>query len=216
MNIIRTTALELNIIPAIAYKQKLASGGACLKVQRLDSDATAVFTIDRRTAELVPYRSYPRDLFPEDALQEALELTQGIPYSARGKIIIKSFIDCQADPEDVTEDQTDAVDMVDSTEYKAIISRYSDEKNKLNYTLMNKDFIQFAARSSVVGDMIIKRAHEDEILKFIVQSRVSYLSGQRNSLDDVQITALIETLDEIDPRSAFKELKSWIRRMLAR
>jgi hypothetical protein len=27
---------------------------------------------------------------------------------------------------------------------------------------------------------------------------------------------LIETLDEIDPRSAFKELKSYINRMLAR
>jgi hypothetical protein len=43
MNIIRTTAVELSLIPAIAYKQKLASGGAGIKLFRLDQDATAVF-----------------------------------------------------------------------------------------------------------------------------------------------------------------------------
>ena len=55
MNIIRTTAVELAAIPAIAYKQKLSAGGAGIKIFRLDTDASAVFSIDRRTGEAVPY-----------------------------------------------------------------------------------------------------------------------------------------------------------------
>jgi len=216
MNIIRTQAMELSSIPAIAYKQKLTAGGAGLKLLRLDSAATAVFTIDRRTADMIPYGPYDTGLFPEEALLEALELTQGLPYSARGKIAIKSFAAMDPEPEDVTEEQPDAVDMVDSEEYQAIVSRYSDEKNKLNYTLMNKDFIQFAAKSKEAGRMIAARALEEDILLYIITSRAAFLSGNKNSLDSTQAAALIETLDEIDPRSAFKELKAWIRGKLAR
>ncbi|MCL1854667.1 MAG: hypothetical protein FWF86_02945 [Clostridia bacterium] len=215
MNIIRTQAVELSGIPAITYKLKLAAGGAGLKLLRLDSDAAAVFTIDRRTADLLPYGPYDAKLFPEDALREALELTQGLPYTARGKIALKAFSEAVSEPEDVTEEQTDAVDMVGSEEYQAIVSRYSDEKSKLNYTLMNKDFIQFAAKSKVVGEMLAARALEEEILLFIVKSRAAFLAGGKDSLDNAQTAALMETLDEIDPRSAFKELRAWIRRMLA-
>ena len=217
MNIIRTQAVELGSIPAIAYKQKLAAGGAGLKMHSLDSDETAVFTIDRRTGEAVPYGPHNKaKLFPEEAVQEALELIQGLPYSARGKIEVKGFSALPAEPEDVTEDLADAVDMVDSDEYQAIVSRYSDEKGKLNYTLMNKDFIQFAAKSKVAGEMFANRSAEEMILLFVIKSRATFLSGKKESLEDAQVAALIETLDEIDPRSAFKELRAWIRRMLAK
>ena len=216
MNIIRTQAIELSNIPAIAFKQKLAAGGAGLKLQRLDTDEAAVFTIDRRTGDAVPYGPFKAGLFPEEAVQEALELTQGLPYSARGKIAVKGFSTLAAEPEDVTEEQADAIDMVDSDEYEAIVSRYSDEKGQLNYTLMNKDFIQFAAKSKAVADMTAARASEEDILGFIVKSRATFLSGKRQSLDDAQVAALIETLDEINPRSAFKELRASIRRGLTK
>jgi hypothetical protein len=35
-------------------------------------------------------------------------------------------------------------------------------------------------------------------------------------MDNDSIVLLIETLDEIDPRSAFKELKAYINRLLAK
>jgi hypothetical protein len=106
--------------------------------------------------------------------------------------------------------------MADSDEYMAIVERYSDEKGKLNYQLMNKDFIQFASKSKTVSKMIGERATTDEILIFVVKSRAALVAGKRDSLDDELAAALIETLDEIDPRSAFKELKAYINRMLAR
>jgi len=59
-------------------------------------------------------------------------------------------------------------------------------------------------------------ATKDEILIFIIKSRATFISGKKQSLDDESVKLLIETLDEIDPRSAFKELKAYIKRILAR
>lgn len=215
MNIIRTQATELTSIPAIAFKQKLAAGGAGLKLLRLDMDATAVFTLDRRTGDAVSYGPVNAAIFPEEAVREAMELTQGLPYSARGKIAVKGYA-TEVEAEDVAENQADAIDMVDSEEYQSIVARYSDERGRLNYSLLNKDFIQFAAKSKIVGEMVAARALDQDILCCIVKSRAQYLSGKKESLRDEQVTLLIETLDEIDPQSAFKEVKAYIRRLLAK
>ncbi|MCL2089290.1 MAG: hypothetical protein FWH14_07380 [Oscillospiraceae bacterium] len=215
MNIIRTSAVELDSIPAIAYKQKLYAGGSGVKIFRLDSDASAVFTIDKGTGEGVAYGKYDISLFPQDAVCEAIEMTSGLPYSSRGKIKVTPIeIKEEADVDET--DQADKVDMVDSDEYKAILSRYSNEQGKLNYILMNKDFIQFASKSKTVSSMIGEGASVNDIVVFIIKSRATFLSGKKESLDDNQTLALIETLDEIDPRSSFKELTAHIKRMLAR
>lgn len=216
MNIIRTTAVELTTIPAIVYKQKLASGGAGIKIFRLDQDAVAVFTVDRRTGEGIPYGKVDADLFSDDAVLEALELTSGLPYTSRGKLKVVVFQDEAAGEDEVAETEADKTDMVDSAEYKAMLERYTNEKGKLNYTLMNKDFIQFASKSKIVASMISDKASVDDILVCVVKSRVALLAGKKDSLSDKDTAALIETLDEIDPRSAFKELSQYIRRLLAK
>jgi len=215
MNIIRTTAVELTLIPAIAYKQKLSSGGSGVKIHRLDLDAAMVFIIDRRTGEGKPYGKYDAGLFPDEAVDEALELTSGLPYTSRGKPNIKVFEEIK-EAEDVTEAETEKVDMVNSDEYQALIQRYTNEKGKLNYSLMNKDFIQFASKSKVVGTMIADKADVSDIMLFIVKSRSAFLSGKKESLSDSETAALIETLDEIDPRSAFKELTAYLKRLMSK
>ena len=218
-NIIRTPAVELTTIPAIAYKQKLSAGGAGVKLFRLDSDATAVVTIDRRTGDGVPFGKIDELLFPEEAISEAIALTTGMAYSARGKMKITIQTDDQADDEDeddVEETEIEKIDMVGSDEYVAIIERYSDEKGKLNYSSMNKDFIQFASKSKTVNDMVQNKASTDDLLRHILKNRAAFIAGAKESLSDEQIDALLETLDEIDPRSAFKELTQHLKRMLAR
>lgn len=215
MNIIRTAAVELSSIPAIAYKLKLASGGAGLKLHHLNCDATAVFSIDKRTGAALPFRSVDTKLFPDEAVDEALELIRGIPYSTRGKFSIAAYTQT-SEPEDIIEEQPETLNMVNSDEYKAIIDRYSDEKGKLNYDLMNKDFIQFASKSKMVLDMASDNAIEDDIIVHIIRNRAGYLANKKESLSDAEVKALIETLDEIDPRSALKELKNHLRRILAK
>ena len=220
MNIIRTKVVELSVIPAVAYKQKLQAGGAGIKIMRLDSDKTAVATIDRRNGETVAYGKVDAKLFPIEAFEEAVELTVGLPYSSRGNV--KLNISEQADEADeiaVTEDEDgskSAPNMVQSDEYVAIVDRYSDEKGKLNYTLMNKDFIQFASKSKVAAEMVGNKSCESDLLTFIVKSRAAFIANKKESLSDSETAALIETLDEIETRSAFKELKKHINRMLAK
>lgn len=218
MNIIRTKAVELTSIPAIAYKQKLSSGGAGIKLIRLDQDISAVLTLDKRSGDLVPYGSLDEDIFPMEALDEALELTSGLPYSARGKI--KIIASEQPDKEDIAEEATEQglekIDIVNSEEYKAIVFRYSDENDKMNYPLMNKDFTQFASKSKTVTDLVANNASVEDILTFIIKNRAGYISGNKEALDDTSVLSLIETLDEINPRSTFKELKAYIIRLLAK
>jgi hypothetical protein len=217
MNIIRTTAVELTTIPAITYKQKLSTGGAGIKILRLDRDAAAVFTIDRRTGEGKPYKKYDTSLFPDEAVFEARELTTGLPYTSRGKLKITVFEETkEVEKEDVAETETEKIDMVNSAEYLAIIGRYANEKGKINYSLMNKDFIQFSSKSKAVGTMIAEKETLENLLLFVVKNRAADLSRKKENLGDAETAALIETLDEIDPRSAFKELTAYIKRLLAR
>jgi predicted Zn-dependent protease with MMP-like domain len=214
MNIVRTKAVELSSIPAIAYKQKLASGGAGIKILRADGQ-TAVCTIDKRSSDMVPYGIIDEALFPMEAFDEAFELTNSLPYSARGNIKVVEIEEVQ--PDDVIEEApAEQLDMTLSPEYQAIVERYSDEKGELNYALMNKDFIQFAARSKVVASMLGESASTDDIVVAIVKSRATEISRQKESLDDTSVLLLIESLDEMNPRSAFKELKAHINRMQAR
>jgi len=213
-NIIRTKAVELSAIPAIAYKVKLQAGGAGIKILRLDKDVSAVYSIDRRTGEAKPRGKVDSKLFPSEAIDEAAELTSGMPYSARGNI--KPNISMYKTPQKEEIVAEEDIDMVGSDEYDAIVERYSDEKGKMNYALMNKDFIQFAAKSKVVARMLADKADIDDITLIVVKSRATVISGNKKSLEDKQVTALIETLDEIDPRSAFKELKAYLKRQMAR
>ena len=215
MKIIRTTAVELTTIPAIAYKQKLRTGGSGVKIIRLDQNAYAVVTLDKRTQEPIPYKPFDEQLFPEEAFDEAIDLTLGLPYSSRGNIIL-SYNDDSNTEEDVVEVEPTKIDMVDSPEYFAITEYYSDHRGKMNYKLMNRDFIKFAAKSKVVSNMIADGKSTDDVMVFVVKSRASNLANLRESLDDEHTVALMRTLDEIDPRSAFKDLRLYINRMQGR
>ena len=212
MNIIRTKAVELNTIPAIAYKQKLPAGGAGVKIQRMDQVADAVVTLDKRSEGWAPYGKIESDLFPIAAIEEAIEAVRGLPYSARGNVKISpAELDVE---EDVSEDApADQVDMTLSPEYQTLIKYYSNERGRLNHDLMNKEMIQFAVKSSVVSSMIQQGKNRNEIVNFVVQSRINNLMNGKSNLDEAKTELLIESLDEIDPRSAFKELKAYLNRL---
>ena len=103
--------------------------------------------------------------------------------------------------------------MVDSDEYKAIVDRYSDETGKVNFALMNRDFMQFAAKSKSVSELMGGGAPADVILLDVVKNRAAFIANKKDFLGDEAGTALMNTLDEINPKSAFKELSVYIRRM---
>ena len=206
MNIIRTHVVELTKTPALAYKFKMSSGGAGIKIIHAGGDKTETFAITRR-GELVA--SSPQNSVSEAAL-EALELTLGLPYSARGKV--KAVFTADADDDELPPD-TPEYNMVESGEYKAWVAAYTGENLKMNYAKMNKDLIQFAAKNKTVAQMVSEKEPIEAILRRIVQIQTSNLTKNKEYMTHEMADALIATLEELDARSAFKELKLHIQKM---
>jgi len=218
MNIIRTKVVELEMIPAVAYKIKLKSGGSGIKMHRTDQDMTVFAEVDKRTGDIIISGKIDESLFPYPAFDEAMDTLAGLPYSARGKV--KILVSDDIEDDEVCTDNADEVPtackMLESDEFHAIVDRFSDETGKLNYALMNKQFMQFAQTSKVVGEMVGKRESENDIRMFILKNRAAHLANKREHLSDDEAQALLEALNEINPRSAFKELNLYLRKRMAR
>jgi len=218
MNIIRSKVVELESAPLVAYKIKLKTGGSGIKMHRTDQNATIFAEIDKRTGDAIIDGRVDQDLFPYAAFDEAVDLLVGLPYSARGKV--KITVSDEIEDEEVCteckegETLPSAAQMIESDEFKALVDRFSDENGKLNYALMNKQFMQFAQSSKVVGEMMGRREKEGDIRLFILKNRAAFHANKREHLSDDEANALLEALDEINPRSAFKELNLYLRRRL--
>ena len=206
MNIIRTSVVELSKTPALAYKFKMASGGAGIKIIFEGTDNTETFVITRR-GDLVA--AAPQGVV-SDAAHEALELTMGLPYSARGKV--KAIFVAEADADEVVP-ETVEYNMIESAEYKAWIEAYIGANFKMNYAKMNKDLIQFAAKNKTVAQMVSEKEPSEVILRRIMQIQTSNLTKNKEYMSPEVTDALIATLEELDIRSAFKELKLHIQKM---
>jgi hypothetical protein len=205
MNIIRTPVVELTNTPALAYKFKMKTGGAGLKIIYEGTDNTEVYVISRR-GELVASTGPV-----SEAAHEALELTTGLPYSARGKV--KAIFVPDADEDEAVED-TPVYCMIESAEYKAWVKAYTGDDFKMNYTKMNKDLIQFAAKNKTVAEMVSENEAIETILRRVVQIQTSNLTKNKEYMTAEAAEALIATLEELDVRSAFKEVKLHIQKML--
>jgi len=211
---IRTEAAQLTSIKGLAYKQKLAAGGAGITI--ITPDNKAVFTINKRDGSCVPYGQADGEVFTAAAVKEALALTSGLPYKRLGNIA-KVYADNRCDelPAGQDEpDEKDAADVIASAEYNAFIAQYTDKTGKFSYQLMNKDLIQFAARSSVVKTMLAENTGADNAVKYIVKSKAADLAKNKG-MSDSMLSAFIDTFDSMNTRSAFKELKSHLRGKLS-
>jgi hypothetical protein len=212
---IRTAAVKMTSINGIAYKQKLAAGGAGLAIV-MPGDRAA-FTINKRDGACVPYGKVNTDIFTDKVTGEALELTRGLPYKRLG-VVSAVYDDKRFDETPVeleTEDDAAAIDIIASAEYKEFIAQYTDKNDKFSYQLMNKELMQFAARSSVVRSMLADKADADVIIRYIVKSKAADLARNKG-MSDSMLTAFIDTFDSMDTRSAFKELNSYLRSKMSR
>ena len=212
---IRTTAVRMTLIDGLAYKQKLASGGAGITI--MTPDDKAVYTINKRDGSCVPYGQVSADIFTPAIIGEALELTRGLKFKRYGKIT-KVFADKHFDESSVeleTEDQKNEIDIVASAEYNEFIAQYTDKNEKFSFQLMNKELIQFASRSSVVRSMLAEKPTVNTVVKYIVKSKVADLARNKGMSDDM-LKAFIDTLDSMETRSAFKELNAYLRGRLSK
>ena len=212
---IRTEAVKTTTIPGMAFKQKLQAGGAGITI--ITPDDRATFTINKRDGSCVPYGKVDTSVFTEAVVNEVLELTKGLPYRRLGKIT-KVHLDApceETSTEHEVEDDKVDIDIISSKEYAAFIEMYSDKKGRFSHQLMNKELMQFAAKSGVVGKKLAEKEDVDVIVRYVVKSKAATLARNKEMSEDM-LTAFIETIDSICTRSAFKELNAYLRGRLSR
>lgn len=219
---IRTNSVKLTTIPALAYRQKYPSGGSGIVIIRADETQPGIAAISKTSGEPIISDNTPADSYPKEAFEEAMKLTVGMPYRKQGKPRVVAQ-DLQKAEEPVVEEiveeiepeeATDMDEILESPEYQAILAAYTDKKGKFSYEHINKEMIQFAHSSEMVGRMIAAGDDDDTIRLYIVGTKFRNISGNKD-LTDEQVLAIASLLDEASPKGVFKDLNVELRSMKA-
>ena len=212
---IRTITVTLTKIPAIAFRQKLPSGGAGITILRAGVQQTGIASISKTDGQAIPSANTPVNIYPLEAFAEAIELTIGLPYTKRGQVHLTGLQlsvveDVQAPAEQAEEDDV----IIDSADYQRLVEMYTDSKGKLSYDLLNKDLIKTAHQSGQVKLMIEEKASLEEVREEIVSAKIKNITRDP-TLTKPQIGEMIRLLDETDPKGVFRplndELIKWMR-----
>ncbi len=206
---VRTNVVKLTVIPAIAFRQRLTAGDTGIVIMRADANQPGMAQISKTSGKAIPAANVDQKLYPEEAFDEALRLTTGMPFRKQKNVKITE--DLQPEPVEDNEKHEDDV-VVDSAEYQKIVDAYTDKNGKLSYELMNKDFIKFAHSSSIVRKMIEDGKSAASIRNYIVSNKFRNIAGN-DDLDSKQLKKIVDMLDEVSPKGVFKELNAEIRKM---
>lgn len=206
---IRTKTVTLSTIKAIAFRQKLTSGGSGITIMRDDCKQPGIASISNKTGEPIPTANTDLEKYPLEAFKEAMELTNGFPYKKQKgvKVNEKMF------PEETVEVNEEEEVIIDSDEYNKIIDKYTDKTGKLSYDLMNNDFIKFAKSSTIVNKMVEERKSLASIRNYIISNRLKNITGN-DDLTSKELKKIVEMLDEVSPKGVYKELNNELKKML--
>ncbi len=209
---VRTDVVTLSVIEGIAYRQKLPAGGSGIVILREDAAQPGIASISKTTGQAIPSANTPKKLYPQEAFQEAIALTAGLPYKKRGSVQIKGAplaAETAEEAEEVMEEEA----VVDSAEYQKIVDQYTGKDGKLSYALLNRDMIKFAHSSSIVRRMIEAGESIEAIRLYTVGTKFRNITGNKD-LTDAQVLKMADLLDEVSPKGVFRELNDEIRRSL--
>lgn len=212
---IRTNVVELTVIPAIAYRQKLPSGDVGITILSYGVAQPGLATISKTSGDAIISANTPKGLYPASAFQEAIALTNGMPYRRQKRVLVKEKIVLETE-EELQEEPAELEDVsfvVDSPEYQRLVDRYTDKNGRLSYDLLNRELIQAAHASGQVRLMIEEKATADEIRVQIVKAQLRNLTW-KPSLTDAQVAKMIELLDETSPKGVLRPLNDEIRKWL--
>lgn len=211
---VRTDVVNLTVIEAVAFRQKLTAGGSGVTILRYDMDQPGIASISKTSGEAIPAANTPTEYYPSAAFKEAIELTARMPYKKRGGVRLdKKAIQEEAAPE-TAEEITEEEIIIDSGEYQKLVDTYTDKNGKLSYELLNRDLIRFAHTSKTVRAMLEEGVSNKKIRTYIVCSKFRTVIGNKKLTED-QVLKMAELLDEVSPKSVFKTLDGELRRASA-
>ena len=209
---VRTETVNLTVIEAVAFRQKLNAGGSGITILRYDIDQPGIASISKTSGEAIPTDNTPLDLYPMAAFQEAIKLTAGMPYKKRGGVRLNKKKVVETAPQAAEDSAEDVV--IDSGEYQKLVDQYTDKNGKLSYELLNHDLIRFAHSSKVVGKMLADGVNVKKTRTYIVCSKFRTVIGNKKLTED-EILKMADLLDEVSPKSVFKAIDSELRKMSA-
>lgn len=209
---IRTNVVKLTVIPAVAYRRKLPSGGSSIVIVRADYSQPGIASISNKTGEAILAANTPEKQYPREAFREAMQLTNGMPYRKQGSIKLTEEM-LVAEVKDEAEEQQPQEVVLDSASYQKIIDTYTDKAGKLSYDLLNKDLIKFAHYSSIVREMVNDKVSVDKIRLYVVKNKFANITGNYD-LSDEEVLKIVEMLDDVSPKGVFKNLNEEIRKLL--
>lgn len=209
---IRTNTVSLSLIQAVAYRQKLPSGGSGIVIIREDGAQPGIASISKTSGEAILAANTPKKLYPQEAFAEAIALTAGLPYKKQGAVILKGKKTVEKPSKKEEEAPEDEV-IVSGADYLKIVEKYTDKAGKLSYELLNKDVIQFAHRSVTARKMIAEGVTQKKIAAYVIGTKFRSVSGNAK-LTDEQVKLIVELLDDVSPKGVFKEFNDELRRSL--
>ncbi|MBR0159587.1 MAG: hypothetical protein IJM24_11000 [Clostridia bacterium] len=89
---IRTNIVKLSVIDAVAYRQRLKKGGAGIVVIREGTKQPGIASISKTSGEAIPADNTPKKLYPQEAFNEAIALTAGMPFKRQGGVQLKGKV----------------------------------------------------------------------------------------------------------------------------
>ena len=219
--LVRTPLVELSILDGVAYRQKLRGGQAGIVILRNDYQQPGLALVNHRTGEPDLANNLPEDLFTKEAFVEALELTSGLPYSRRGPVRSQVNLQPKQDTAEFTDESEElessdigALSTVSSNDYASIVKTYTNRKGELSYELLNKTLIQAANSNPFITTMVSQGASLEEIVDHVVKVNFEAVTGNRQ-LSTAEVQSIVGLLDEVSPRSVFRELGDEIRKMIS-
>jgi len=219
--LVRTPLVELSLIEGIAYRQKLRGGQTGVVILRNDYLQPGLALVNHRTGEPDLATHLPQELFSKEAFVEALELTSGLPYSRRGPVRYQSILPLSPDTpdhpettEELASSAPEALTVVSSHDYAAIVKAYTNRKGELSYELLNKALIKAAHANPFVATMVHQGASLEEISNHVVRANFESVSGNSH-LSEAEVNSIISLLDEVSPRSVIREFNDEIRKMIS-
>lgn len=207
---IRTNTVKLTVIQAYAYRQKLKAGDTSIVIVRPDTQQPGIAAISKKTGEAVPTVNTSAELYPAEAFREAMELTRGLQFKKRGPVRVTREMFVEPEPEPEAEEV-----VFDEVAFRRVADKYTDKTGKFSFALMNKDFISFAKRSSIVRNMVADGEKASDITTYILRNKIRNVAGDLD-MSDAAVDMIIDKLEEVDPKGAYKELNAEVRKMLAK
>ncbi len=207
---IRTSIVELSVIEGFAYRRKLPSGGSGIVIIRKGVDQPGIASISKTSGEAIPASNTPKKKYPQEAFQEAMALTSGLPYRKLGSVT-QTEEKIVEEPVPAAEKAEESV--VDSAEYQKVVEKYLDKDGKLSYALINKDMIRFANSSGIVRRMETESRSLEDIRLYVVGTKLRNITGNKK-LTDEQVLKMTELLDEVSPKGVLREFNEEILRGL--